>query len=63
MNDWTRTIDRLPAEGEVVDTKISDANGERNEQQLKRQGNLWFHPSGDMYVYYTPTHWKPRQRQ
>lgn len=54
---WTRTIDRLPPDGVIVDTKIDDANGVRNEQKLKRSGNLWFFTDGSMYVYYTPTHW------
>ena len=54
-NDW-RT-DEAP-EGIVVDTKIDDSKGVRNEQPLKRQGNLWFYPDGWMYVYYTPTHWR-----
>jgi hypothetical protein len=40
-------------------TKIHDARGERNEQPLKRRGRLWWYPDGDVYVYYTPTHWRP----
>lgn len=39
-------------------TKIYDERGERNEQPLKRQGRL-FYVDGSMYVYYTPTHWRP----
>jgi len=46
-------------EGIVVKTKIHDENGSRNEQNLKRSGNLWFIPDGSMYVYYRPTHWAP----
>lgn len=45
-------------ERKVVQTKIDDERGSRNEQDLKRIGNLWFFPSGDVYVYYTPTHWR-----
>lgn len=37
--------------------KIDDARGVRNQQTLKRQGNLWYFPDDAMYVYYTPTHW------
>lgn len=44
----------------VVLTKISDADGDRNEQELQRDGRLWFLPDHSMYVYYTPTHWKLR---
>lgn len=42
--------------GEVVLTKINPPD--RNEQELKRMGNLWFVPDGSMYVYYRPTHWR-----
>lgn len=40
----------------LVMTKIDDQNGIRNEQMLKRSGNLFF--AGDTYVYYAPTHWR-----
>lgn len=59
MNGWTACADRLPDDGLVVLTKIDDTKGARNEQLLKRRGNLWFFPDGSMYVYYTPTHWRP----
>lgn len=55
--DWKTVAEELPPDGEVVMTKIDDAKGIRNEQQLKRQGRLWFLADGSMYVYYTPTHW------
>jgi hypothetical protein len=55
---WIATSAQLPPDGLVVDTKIDDANGCRNEQPLKRQGRLWFLPHGDLYVYYKPTHWR-----
>lgn len=58
VGDWLATSDLLPKEGIIVDTKIDDELGMRNEQQLKRQGRLWFFPDGIMYCYYTPTHWK-----
>lgn len=53
-------IDSAP-EDVVVNTKISDIGGDRNEQKLKRKGRLWFFPDGSMYVYYTPTHWQESQ--
>jgi hypothetical protein len=56
--EWIRVEKELPPSGTVVDTKIDDMNGARNEQQLVRNANLWFHPDGKMYVYYKPTHWK-----
>jgi len=42
-----------------VITKIDDADGVRNEQLLVRDGRLWWAPKHEMYVYYTPTHWRP----
>lgn len=57
-NDWISISSGLPKEGVVVDTKIDDENGLRNEQKLKRMKSLWFFPDDSMYVYYRPTHWK-----
>lgn len=54
---WRECSEQLPQEGAVVQTKIDDENGERNEQPLKRRGRLWFFPDDSMHVYYTPTHW------
>ena len=58
MSEWKRTLDVLPPEHLVVETKIDDGKFIRNEQQLYRYGNLWFIPDGSKYVYYTPTHWR-----
>lgn len=55
---WNSVEVTLPLDGVVVATKIDDAMGIRNEQDLKRRGRLWFVPDGSIYVYYTPTHWK-----
>lgn len=55
---WIRTAISKPPSGQIVETKIDDSNGVRNQQKLKRDGNLWFFPDGSMYVYYTPTHWR-----
>lgn len=57
MTDW-QSINTAP-DGEPVLTKIDDGRGVRNEQPMKRQGRLWWFVDGSMYVYYTPTHWKP----
>ena len=57
--EWIACSKYLPANGSVVTTKIDDGEGERNIARLKRQGRLWFLADGSMYVYYTPTHWKP----
>lgn len=55
---WIRAADLLPDEGVLVETKISDFQGERNRGALKRIGRLWFVPDGSIYVYYEPTHWR-----
>lgn len=59
MSDWIKCDDQLPKDGEAAETKIDDAKGVRNEQPLQRHGRLWFFLDGSMYVYYTPTHWRP----
>jgi hypothetical protein len=61
--NWQPTAidDRWNApEGIELMTKIDDGHGERNVARLTRRGNLWFtDPKDGVYVYYTPTHWKP----
>lgn len=54
---WVEFDKELPPEGKVVDTKVDDKNGIRNEQKLMRNGRLMLFPDGSMYVYYDPTHW------
>ena len=56
--EWVSCAATLPPENQLVDTVIDDAQGRRNQANLKRRGNLWFTPDGGMYVYYTPTHWR-----
>lgn len=58
---WIRVADQKPPHDVVVDTKIDDHLGARNEAPLRNRGNLWFFQDNSMYVYYTPTHWKPRE--
>ncbi len=55
--DW-RPISSAP-EGVEVETKIHDANGERNIQNLMLYCGLWWFPDRSMYVYYQPTDWRP----
>jgi len=55
-SDW-RSIDTAP-EGVVVETMIRGGS-KLNVRPLVRQGRLWFFPDMSMYVYYTPTHWRP----
>jgi len=62
MNDWIQVSDQLPEENLVVETKIDDQHGIRNEVRLFREGRLWYVADGSMYVYYAPTHWRPVQQ-
>jgi len=64
MSEW-RLISSAP-EGVEVMTKIHDKDGERNVQSLVKRtripgetNSLFWTPDGSMYVYYTPTHWRP----
>jgi len=59
VSGW-KTIRSAP-DNTVVLTKIDDEFGPRNECKLRKFHRLWFTPSGDTYVYYTPTHWKPNE--
>ena len=64
MSKWIRCSDRSPPCDRVVETKLDDEQGCRNVQPLKQvtgAGKLWFFPDGEMYVYYTPTHWRPME--
>lgn len=56
--EWISVKEKLPPDKVVVETKIDDEKGTRNEGMLYRNGNLWFLPDGSMYVYYVPTHWR-----
>lgn len=64
MSRWIPTSEALPPVDRVVETKIDDADGCRNEGTLKRYQrtpearSMWFLPDGSMYVYYEPTHWR-----
>jgi hypothetical protein len=48
-------------EDRLVMTKIKDERGVRNIQRLMRMGKLWWvvkDGKPEMYVYYSPTHWR-----
>lgn len=55
---WIHVTDQAPPRDVVVETKIHDWRGVRNQTTLKLHGNLWFFPDMSMYVYYSPTHWR-----
>lgn len=53
---WISVSERLPEEKVIVQVKLGQR---RVVENLYRSGRLWFCADGSMYVYYTPTHWKP----
>ena len=53
MHPWIDCTVTLPPENKIVATKLGN-----NESFLKRSGGLWFIPERNMYVYYTPSHWR-----
>lgn len=64
MSAW-KPISTAP-EGFEIETKIDDADGVRNVQTLVKRTRIpgetrpmFWTPDGSMYVYYTPTHWRP----
>jgi hypothetical protein len=58
MSEWISVQTELPPDDVIVETKIDDRGGIRNEAKLMRHRNLWFLPDLSMYVYYSPTHWR-----
>lgn len=53
---WQNSSSSLPVKDKIVNVKIDDDKGIRNECKLKFNGKFWIDES-DMYVYWTPTHW------
>ena len=60
MTEW-KAIAGAP-ENVVVETRIDDEKGVRNEGRLQRVGRLWWTPDMAMYVYFTPTHYMDVER-
>lgn len=53
--DWRVITDAAPPSGDVVEVLTPGGD----ERPLKRSGRMWFLPDGSMYVYFTPTAWRP----
>lgn len=53
--EWHSLADNPAPQGTPVWTKIDNEEGVRNLEELTLRGRMWW--AGDMYVYYTPTHW------
>jgi hypothetical protein len=61
MSEWIECKVSLPPIGQIIETKIHDKSGARNQCYLKRggqNGRIWFNEDGLTYVYYEPTHWR-----
>jgi len=52
MGTWKKVSEEQPPQKKVLKTKIVDENGERNEQELIKSGNLWWLPDMSMYNNY-----------
>lgn len=52
---WHAVTDLLPPVGQVVECATPGGDF----RPLKFSSNLWWLPDGSMYVYFTPTHWRP----
>lgn len=66
MDNWISCKDQLPPLSQVVETKVVKNGIDHNIQDMKRggvAGRLWFFPDSSMYVYYEPTHWRPKTNQ
>lgn len=63
---WINCKEKMPEAGVIVQTKIDDGFGVRNVRDLilyqkdSLSRKLWFISDMSMYVYYSPTHWKPK---
>ena len=58
VNQWNLVSTVKPPNNLVVETKIDDAQGQRNSVNLRFHDTLWWHADNGMYVYYQPTHWR-----
>lgn len=58
MNDWIPNAPTTAPNDVVIETKIDDEHGVRNQSCLIKRRSLWFFPDGSMHVYYAPTHWR-----
>ena len=54
---WKLISEENPPMGKIVNTKVHDQLGVRNQRALKWDGKLWWEADGNMYVHYKPTHW------
>lgn len=57
MDGWLPIV-KMPEDGIFYKTATIENNNLLNVQYLKKHRNLFFTADG-MYVYYTPTHFKP----
>lgn len=58
ISEWIKCSDTLPPEMQEVETKINDAQGERNLAVLSYHRTQWWTPDFARFVYENPTHWR-----
>lgn len=72
MSAWKAiTLDNLPPENVVIETKVQDATGDRNQCLMRwertERGRMWFFANalqtGVDYPYWNPTHWRHAQHE
>jgi hypothetical protein len=66
MSKWVALTEFQPPDGLLVETKIDDDKGIRNQCNLVRKGSLFFvNENLSMYIYDSPTHWRylPEENQ
>ncbi len=59
MTPWISVADRLPPEGEVVETKIMRITPYRRPRRFLWTSRGWRHPDGWIQAATPPTHWRP----
>lgn len=58
--EWIKNCKETPPPAKVeIETKIDDEKGIRNVGALIWD-RMWWIPGMEMYVYYTPTHWRSK---
>ena len=58
MRTWNKTSEVKPKDDRLVETMVVRDGNVSNVSKLRYHNNLWWLFSNDMYVYYTPTHWR-----
>lgn len=61
MSNRIEINSQRPPEGEIIETCKIFNGKEEMKQDLILQGSLFWLKDKSIYIYYTPTHWRPKQ--